>query len=132
MADVDLIPVHVIELVKKKHTFKRKEKVKQIINYIVKDLQKNETINKNDLGAIRRCCELIENMVKKKDKIDKFDIVVKVFTILCAYPVAEIPILKNNVQELLDNKAIKKVKNITKVYSYIRRVIVSNFFFHEY
>lgn len=134
MADsnTDLIPVHVVELVKKKHSDKRQAKVKQIVNYIVKDLQKNDIITKNDLGAIIRCCELIENMCKHSDKINKLEIVYKVFSIVCAYPPAEHHILKNIVQELLDRNAIKKVKYSYQVYSYVKKVIVSNFFFYEH
>ena len=130
--ETDLIPLHVVKLVKKKNTFKRNQKVNQIVQFIVADLKKNNNvIIKNDLGAIKRCCEIIENAVKKKDNIDKFDIVVKVFQIVCNYALDEIPLLKNIVQELLDSRAIKKVKNSYRFYNYCRQVIISNFFFDE-
>lgn len=131
MGDTDLIQPEVVSLVKKKHTFKRVEKIKQITNFIVKDLQKLEVIRINDIGTVQRCCELIENMVKKKDKIDKFEVICKVFTILCNLQQSEIPNLKNTVQFLLDSKSIRKVRFYRKIYSYARKVFVSNFLFRE-
>lgn len=131
MANVDLIPEQVVVLVKKKHTYKRMEKIKQIIDYIVRDLHKSDRISSNDIGTVQRCCELIENMVKKKDKIDKFDVAVKVLTIVCNLQAGEIPQLRNTVQFLLDSKAIKKVKLYRQIYSYARKVFVSNFLFRE-
>lgn len=45
---------------------------------------------------------------------------------------AEIDIIKNVVQFVLDAKLIHKVRMSVKVYSYVRKVVINNFFFAKY
>lgn len=122
----------VVKLVRKKNTYKRKDKIKQVVDFIVKDLQSGEHTDKNDVGTIQRCCELIENLIKKKHGINKFDILIRVLTICCKLQPADHEQLKNTVEFLLASKVIKKVKTKAKVYSYVRKCIISNFFFREH
>lgn len=128
----DLLPIHLLENVKDNKTSKREKKKEQLINYIVADLRGNPMLSKSDVASIARACQLIENMVKKKDKIDKLELVVTIFSKLFpALPAADIVMLKNVVQFVLDIKLIKKVSIRTQMYSYARKVFISNCLFRD-
>ena len=128
----DLLNVNVLENVKENKTSKREKKKEQIINYVVDDLKKNPHLNKSDVASVSRCCQLVENMVKKKDKIDKLELVVMIFNKIFQHlQPAEIDIIKNVVQFVLDSKLIHKVKMYVKVYSWVKKVVINNCLFRE-
>lgn len=132
VTNTELLPVHILSNVKENRTSKREKKKQQIINYIVEDLKKNPILSKNDVASVARTCQLIENMVKKKDKIDKMEIVVSIFNKIFQHlQPSEIDVIKACVQFVLDSKLIRKVGLSVKVYSYFRKVIFNNFFFRE-
>lgn len=128
----DLLPVHVIANVKENKTSKREKKKQQIITYVMKDLQDNPILSKNDVASIARACQLIENLVKKKDKIDKLELVLTIFNKIFQHlqPV-EIDAIKSGVQFVLDSKLIKKVSTYRHVYSYARKVVINNCLFRD-
>ena len=128
----DLLPIQTLSIVKDNATSKREKKKSQVIAYIVADLKMIPTISKNSITCVHRACVLIENMVRKKDKIDKFDLIVKIFTALFpAILPAEIELIREIVTHLLDNKLIFKVARSLKVYSYVKKIMVSNLLFRE-
>jgi len=128
----DLIPTHLTALVKKQHTFKKDVKLKQTVDFIVADVSQNPKRSKNDVGCIARVCTLIENIIKKKDNIDKFEVVKQVFNILFGnLTQPEIDQLKNIVQFLLDSDMISKLPYSTLITSYLKKVISNNFLFRD-
>ena len=128
----ELLPIHILANVKENRTSKREKKKNQIINYIVDDLKKNPILSKNDVASVSRACQLVENMVKKKDKIDKLELIVSIFNkIFMHLQPAEIEVIKSCVQFVLDSKLIHKVRLYVKVYSYVRRVVVNNCLFRD-
>jgi hypothetical protein len=130
--DNNLLHLHTVENVKENKTSKREKKKAQIVSYIVNDIKKIPNISKTSICWIQRTCDLIENMVKKKDKIDKWLLIVKVFQLL--FPnnsPADLDALKEIIQHLMDNKLIKKVTKHVKLFSYMKKVIVSNFLFRN-
>ena len=70
--ETDLIPLHRVENVRENKTSKREKRKAQIVNYVVKDVRKLPNLSKFSLTWIQRACDLIENIVKKKNKIDKW------------------------------------------------------------
>jgi hypothetical protein len=130
--NTELLPVQTLQCVKENPTSKREKKKRQIINYIVEDLQKNPILSKNDVASVARACQLVENMVKKKDKIDKLDLVVSIFNKIFQHlQPAEIDVIKACVQFVLDSKLIHKVKLSVQVYSYLRKVVIHNCLFRD-
>lgn len=130
--NTELLPVHILSNVKENKTSKREKKKQQIINYVVEDLKKNPILSKNDVASVARACQLVENTVKKKDKINKLELVVLIFSkIFTHLQPAEIDIIKACVQFVLDSKLIRKVGLSVKVYSYVRKVVINNFFFRD-
>jgi len=130
--NTELLPVHILSNVKENRTSKREKKKQQIINYIVEDLKKNPILSKNDVASVSRACQLIENMVKKKDKIDKLELVISIFNkIFMHLQPAEVDVIKNVVQFVLDSKLIHKVRMSVKVYSYVRKVVINNCLFRD-
>lgn len=118
--------------VKENKAFKKGRKMQQIVDIIVRELKKNPNREKHDVSCIMRCCELIENLVKKKYHMDKFDIVVKVFTTLFGVLAGpEVELLKKTVDAILDCKLIKKVALSKSVISYLKRVFTHNFLFRD-
>ena len=128
----ELLNVNVLENVKENKTSKREKKKQQIVDYIVDDLKQNPVLSKNDIGCITRACQLIENMVKKKDKINKLDLVIYIFNKLFTHlQPADIEFIKSCVQFVLDSKLITKVKLYVKVYSYFKKVVINNILFRQ-
>lgn len=118
--------------VKENKAFKKERKKQQIIDSVVTDLKKNPARSKTDISCIVRCCSLIENLVKKKYKIDKFDIVIKVFTVLFgALTEVDTKQLAKSVESILDCKLIKKVGIPKEIYSYAKKVFINNFLFRD-
>jgi len=128
----DLIPVYKLENVKENRTSKRAKKKNQIIQFVVDDLKGNPNLSKSDVACVSRACQLVENMVKKKDKIDKLELVILIFTQIFQHlqPV-EIDAIKAIVQFVLDSKLIRKVSKFVELYSYARKVVVNNCLFQD-
>lgn len=128
----DLLPIYKLENVKENKTSKREKKKTQIVQYVVDDLKSNPNLSKNDVASVARACQLIENTVKKKDKIDKLELVIQIFTTMFQHlqPV-EVDIIKAIVQFVLDSKLINKVSKFVEIYSYVRKVVINNCLFRD-
>jgi hypothetical protein len=86
------------------------ERVKALPNYI--ELRLNPEI-------ILLACNLIENSVGKKDKIQKKEIVVKILSGIFNYSPADKKGVEDTVEFLHANKRIKRVKLIKKVLLFV-------------
>ena len=64
---------------------------------------------------------VIENWIKKKLKVDKYEIVKQLFIKLFGLDINEQKILKQNVDHLLTRKLIKKVQISKKVIKYLKK-----------
>lgn len=128
----DLLPMHVLQNVKENRTSKREKKKQQIVNYIVEDLKHKPTVGKGDVASVTHACQLVENMVKKKDKIDKLELVIMVFSKIFQHlQPAEIDLIKGFVQFALDSKLVKRVSTYAQTYYFVRKVIINNFLFRD-
>lgn len=111
-----------------KNNIKRQIKIKQLIDYIVNEL-KGLQLNKLDPALCEHLCNLIENFVKKKYKIDKSDLLIQIYKAL--FPSnngitdADITQIKLIVQHLLDSKLIQKMPFIKTVANYVLKVAKS-------
>lgn len=127
--NLNLLPISTLDIVKRPNQFKRDVKFKQIVDYVVKDIKQNPKLHKQYSSVLTRACNLIENSVLKKDNINKFDLLVDIYKVLFNDMQShEIDILRLNVQDLLDNKSIKKVSNKKIVYNYFADAFINYFF----
>lgn len=119
-------------VVKENKSFRSSTKAKDLVKVIVADLQRGTKGIKEDQGLVCRACSLIENLVSKKDKINKFDLLVDVYKVLfVSMTPVEIEALRRLVQFCLDSKMIKKVSRFVKLFSYCKNVFIHNFLFRE-
>lgn len=126
----NLLPSYLNELVDVKKGFKRDLKAKQILDFVVQDINKNPKKAKLCNNCILRVIGLIENCVEKKDGINKLDLAIDIMkAIFGAYQPVELDSLKSTIQFLLDNKLVKKIKYRKRVCNYFSKVVNSNFFF---
>lgn len=123
----------ILSQVKQKGVFRSDVERKKIVDYIVEDLKTNPKVCKGHLPSIERACDLIENAVKKKYGIDKFEVITEVFkTLFPDFHAQDIESLKSIVSVLLQSgKLIKTVSLRKKSFSYAKNVFVSNFLFRE-
>lgn len=122
---VDLVPSSV-SLVKRKHGFKRGVRIKQIVDYIVNDLRQFPNLVISNLEILSRACNLIENSIRKKDGVGKFEVLVDVYKILfVGIAQHDFDLLKSQVQSLLDNKVIKRIPYSKRIIKYSFRFLSS-------
>ena len=77
---------------------------------------------KNDLELLSLICNIIENAISKKSKLNKADVLVEIFIKLYGnYTAEEKTVLLKNVDYLLDNGKIKK----TPIYKKAFRLFVN-------
>lgn len=127
--NLNLLPMSTLDIVKRPNQFKRDVKFKQVVEYVVKDIKQNPKLNKQDNSVLIRICNLIENSIKKKDNINKFDLLVEIYRALFNdLQQVEIDVLKGNVQNLIDLKIIKKVSNKKIIYNYFADAFINYFF----
>jgi hypothetical protein len=121
-----------ISNIKENKTYKSSVKRAEIIRKIVTDLQRaGGKIDKNDQGVICRACILIENLVKKKYHLVKFDILIDILKEVTGVNLtpADVEVIRRVVQFCLDSKLVKKVGVSVRVFSYVRNVFIHNFLF---
>jgi hypothetical protein len=81
---------------------------KKIVDRLV-ELKLNDIKYKNDNEFLNLVCNLIEHLIKKKDKISKKDLVLIIFQEMFNINEEEKVIISNNIEYLFNNKNIKKV-----------------------
>lgn len=82
------------------------EKIKSLPNY--QELRLHPEV-------ILLCCNIIENSVSKKDKVQKKDLAVKVLSSVFNYSAADKKSCEDSIEFLWSNKRIKKIKLWKKV-----------------
>jgi hypothetical protein len=122
-------PKNLNDFIMPKNTLLNDVKTNKAIDLIVSNLKliPNWETYRADLEFLRIACTFIENMVKKADGLDKQAIIISVFVKLFNINESEINILKIAIDFLLNNKRIKKIKFIKKLYEYFKKNI-KNFF----
>lgn len=75
----------------------------------VKAIPKYELL-KNDLELVLLVCNVIENIITKKDDVNKKELCTDVMCAIFNLSQEEIDNIKNHVQFLFDNNRIKKIK----------------------
>lgn len=127
--NLNLLPMSTLDIVKRPNQFKRDVKFRQVVEYVVRDIKQNPKLNKQDNSVLIRICNLIENSIKKKDNINKFDLLIEIYRALFNdLQQVDIDVLKGNVQNLIDLKIIKKVSNKKIVYNYFADALINYFF----
>jgi hypothetical protein len=94
-------------------------KFNKLVEFIIKEVQNIPEYqnHKNNLELIKLICNLIENKVVKKDKLDKKSIVIEGLKRVFNLVEDEIKILDGFIEFLHQNKKIKKL-------SYLKKYIV--------
>lgn len=124
-----------IPKIKKKNTLKSFDIENSVITAIVADTVAipNHFMLRADLELIRRICCLIENMIvsnnKNSPKLDKKEMVVKIFKLVFPTLTAEeVIVIQNHIQYLWNNnriKAIPIVKKVAKgIFSWLKKKVV--------
>lgn len=117
------------EFIAPKNSLLKDVKKTNAISYIATEMSKISTDikYKTDLEYLKIVCRYVENLIFKKDGVLKLDIVVGVFIKLFSITAAEVIILKNQIEFLLNNGRIKKIKVLKKVINFVNKNI-KNFF----
>jgi len=130
--DSSLLPVQKLEVQKPSKTVRRLLKVAQLVSYIVEQVKPLVVagLTHSDVALLHRICQIIENFVKKKDLINKFDVLVQVLNILFVnmIGVEVIANVKKTVQSLLDSKQVKKLSGRYQLLNSLKNLVKDNIF----
>ena len=107
-------------LILPKNSLLKDIKINKVIQFILTELQKIPDVQKfkNDLELICMAINLVENLIKKKDKIDKQMIIFNVFQKLFSLTPADQKILSDSIEFLISNKKVKKILKFSKYLKY--------------
>lgn len=94
------------------------EKIKGLPNY--------QTLRLNP-EMVLLCCNIIENSVSKKDKVQKKDLAIKVLNSFFTYNDADKKVVEEQIEFLWSNKRIKKIKLFKKVWLFLGEWIQRKF-----
>jgi hypothetical protein len=116
-----------VSIVKPKHGLIKDIKQAKITQFIIDELKLIPDWSKYriDNEFIKMACNLIENLVVKKDKIDKKEIILIVFQKLFNLTAQEIKIVSDVIEFLVNNKKIKKIKIYKKVYIFLKKFFLN-------
>jgi hypothetical protein len=110
-----------------KSTLKSHVLFELVLDKLVQEIKKLPNLQSfklnNEMASL--VCTLIENTVKKKDKVDKKKLAVQVLTLVFTLTPAEQIIISNQIEYLLENKLIKKIKKAitTRAYRKVKNVL---------
>ena len=107
------------QLVELKHSLGKDLKRSEIMAAVISRIQQLPEFGKyrNNLEVVLLCCNSIENLIQKTDKIDKKELVLEILTNIFSLDVTEIELLKTNIEFLHTHNKIKKVGNIIKYFN---------------
>jgi len=119
------------EYIAPKNSLFKDVKYKQIVDHIVHDLKQIPNFHKRrfDSEFILRACNFIENLITKKDKMNKLELLVDVFVQIFNINDDEIKTLQSTVSFLCDRKLIKKISRIKWVRKFVVKVVSRQLFF---
>jgi hypothetical protein len=127
----ELINSDIITYINPKNSLLKDLKKCKILAELSKDLKRIPEYSKrrSDLEFILRACCIIENLVKKKDKLDKFELLVECFSFLFGpLEVSARTFLKDQVDFLWNRKNIKKIRWVRRITRGIYRSVTTFFF----
>jgi hypothetical protein len=107
-------------LILPKNSLLKDIKINKVIQFILTELQKIPDIQKfkNDLELICMAINLVENLIKKKDKIDKKMIIFQVFQKIFSLTSDDQKILSDSIEFLISNDKVKKISKFSKYSKY--------------
>ena len=117
--------------IKLSHTVKTSILSSQIIEYIVNEIKlipNYETLS-NDLHLLTHICNMIENLQRSdlSPKLDKKEIFLEIIKLLFPDLKTENHIFINNfVDFICSNNLVKRVSNFSKVYSVLKKNLLSD------
>ena len=93
----------------------------QLLNFLILEMQKHPDYSKYklDIGFLGWVCDLVENLVDKKNMISKKDLVIKAFSQLFNLTPEDKVLIENNIEYLWNAKNIKKVTKLIPSYGNI-------------
>ena len=131
-SDTSLLSVAKLDIQKPSKTVRRLLKVAQLVRFIVEQVRPLVVagLTHSDLALLQRICQIIENCVKKKDLINKFDVLVQVLNMLFVNMIGVdvIANVKKTVQSLLDSKQVKKLAGRYQLLNSIKNLVKDNIF----
>ena len=110
----------ITDLILPKNSLLKDIKINKVIQFILTELQKIPDVQKfkNDLELICMAINLVENLITKKDKIDKKMIIFQVFQKIFSLSSADQKILSDSIEFLISNKKVKKISKFSKFSKY--------------
>jgi hypothetical protein len=99
--------------------------VKQIVEHIKLKFE-NYTLLKNDLEFLEHVLAIVKNIISKKITVDKKEIVKIIYQQLFNLNDSEILILHKQIEYLINNKIVKKIKYSQKVLKYVKKNFLPN------
>ncbi len=113
-----------------KNSLSRETKKQKLLGQISEKLEKvmSTQLKKNDLEFISLVCNIVENVISKKDKINKKEFVFDIFQMLYNNELTQEDkiMIGNHIEYLWENEQIKKVDIFTKT-----KAIVGSWFMRK-
>ena len=101
-----------------KNSLSRETKKQKLLGQITEKLERvmSSQLKKNDLEFISLVCNIVENVINKKDKINKKEFVFDIFQMLYNGELTQEDktMIGNHIEYLWENEQIKKVDIFTK------------------
>lgn len=125
MSSTEKSLITIDEIVPLKNRLLKDKRVSEIYSTLVEWVQSlpNYKQYKMDIELLKNICKKVENLVKKSDGINKRDLVVDIFAYVFELSDLEKSFIVNNIEFLLSNKDIKKIKSIKKGWIYATNYI---------
>ena len=112
-----------INLVSLKNSLSKDQRIADLI-VIVKDKISSLPINisyKSNTDLVLYVCKLVENVIFKKDKVDKKEIVISILRPVLGLSEIEIKIVEDIIEFLHSNNLIQKIKKSKKISSWFQK-----------
>ena len=113
-----LVIMDIAPYIQPKNSLSRETKKQKLLGQITEKLERvmSSQLKKNDLEFISLVCNIVENVISKKDKINKKEFVFDIFQMLYNGELTQEDktMIGNHIEYLWENEQIKKVDIFTK------------------
>lgn len=113
-----LVIMDIAPYIQPKNSLSRETKKQKLLGQITEKLERvmSSQLKKNDLEFISLVCNIVENVISKKDKINKKEFVFDIFQMLYNNELTQEDktMIGNHIEYLWENEQIKKVDIFTK------------------
>lgn len=113
-----LVIMDIAPYIQPKNSLSRETKKQKLLGQITEKLERvmSSQLKKNDLEFISLVCNIVENVINKKDKINKKEFVFDIFQMLYNGELTQEDktMIGNHIEYLWENEQIKKVDIFTK------------------